>query len=750
MNLTNHERANRRVYTTTRLNGWRCGAVLLGIVGCSPVAFAQDVAPSAAQDEQASDIIVTGTANRQLLLDARTETGSRLGLTVRETPAIVDILSQELMQERGLRTTVEALNATPGATSGELASSPGQMSMRGFTAGAVSLLWDGVRQTNSALIIRNLDSWSFDRIEVLKGPASVLYGEGSLAGAVNLVPKKPRFNGDAYAATVGYGSFDTLRAGVDANIVLSDTVAVRGVASANRTGGFIDDTDARFLATTLAVTLKPVERLSIELAGDYLEDRYGTAYWGTPLVPRSIARDPSDLVGTTDGFVLDRAIRDRNYNVSNADQGSETWWARSRVAYEFSDALRFTNELSYYHADRRFRNAEVYTLAAPSAAFPNGSFRRGTTRIDHHHRFVVDRAVLASDIQIGGHRNRFSIGGEYSDSDLAVPRRFGSTTAVDIFDPARGVLSLAETSANFPDGRADFGSSTVIKSVFAEEAFNLTPRLLLVGGLRYDDIALDRSVNDLNAGRITGFSKSWNPVSWRAGAVFDLAPKTQFFAQYSYAVAPVGSLALLSLANSSFDLTTGRSVEGGVKTTLFGDRLDLTAAGYWIEQEGIVTRDPANTSIAVQGGSQSSRGFELSASGAVTRQFRLDANLAILDARFDVLREAGGDRAGNTPPVVPERVASVFGIYRFDALPISVSGGARYMSRFFTDNANSVRVRGSTVFDAAIAWRLPYGDVTLRGRNLTDRLYANWFGGSARQLTLGAPRSVDISFTARL
>lgn len=109
------------------------------------------------------------------------------------------------MQERGLRTTVEALNATSGATSGELASSPGQMSMRGFTAGAVSL-WDGVRQTNSALIIRNLDSWSFDRIEVLKGPAGVLYGEGSLAGAVNL-PKKPRFNGDAYAATVGYGSW---------------------------------------------------------------------------------------------------------------------------------------------------------------------------------------------------------------------------------------------------------------------------------------------------------------------------------------------------------------------------------------------------------------------------------------------------------------------------------------------------------------------------------------------------------------
>ncbi len=727
---------------------WKVGATSLALALAAP-AFGQETDPRATNDEQ-NDIIVTGTADRQLLLDAKAETGSRLGLTVRETPAIVDILSQELMLERGLRTTVEALNATPGATSGELASSPGQMSMRGFTAGAVSLLWDGVRQTNSALIIRNLDSWSFDRIEVLKGPAGVLYGEGSLAGAVNLVPKKPRFSGDSYAATLGYGSFDTLRAGIDANIAVNDKVAVRGVASANRTSGFVDDTDARFLAATLAVTLKPVERLTIEVAGDYLEDRYGTAYWGTPLVPRAVARDASALVTTADGFVLDRAIRNRNYNVTNADQGSETWWARSRVAYEFSDALRFTNELSYYHADRRFRNSEVYTYTAPNAALPSGSFRRGTTRIDHRHRFVVERAVLASDVEIGGHRNRFSIGGEYSDSDLAIPRRFGATTSVDIFDPQRGTLSLAETVANFPDGRANFDSSTIIKSVFAEEAFNLTPRLLLVGGIRYDHIALDRRIDDLNANRTTAFARTWNPLSWRAGAVFDLAPKTQVFTQYSYAVAPVGSLALLSLANSSFDLTTGRSVEGGVKTTLFGDRLDLTAAGYWIEQDGIVTRDATNSSLAVQGGSQSSRGFELSASGAVTRAFRLDANLAILDARFDVLREAGGDRAGNTPPVVPERVASVFGIYKLDGVPVSLSGGARYMSHFFTDNANTVRVRGSTVFDAAVAWRLPYGDITLRGRNLTNRLYANWFGGSARQLTLGAPRSVDISFTARM
>ena len=97
----------------------------------SAVRFALPAA-ALAKEAPTDEIIVTGVADRQLLLDAKNETESRLGLSVRETSAIIDIPSQELMQERGLRTSIGALNATPGATSGELASSPGQMSMRGL------------------------------------------------------------------------------------------------------------------------------------------------------------------------------------------------------------------------------------------------------------------------------------------------------------------------------------------------------------------------------------------------------------------------------------------------------------------------------------------------------------------------------------------------------------------------------------------------------------------------------------------
>lgn len=174
---------------------------------------------------------MTGVADRQLLLDARTETGSRLGLTARETPAIVDILSERQIREFGARTNVEALNRAPGVTSSLPATSPGAPTMRGFTASAVGLLYDGIRVTTPLIYTRANDSFLFDRIEILKGPASVLYGEGALAGAINLVPKKAQLSSTKGSMIASYGSFDTLRLGSDLNLSLSDRAAVRGVAA---------------------------------------------------------------------------------------------------------------------------------------------------------------------------------------------------------------------------------------------------------------------------------------------------------------------------------------------------------------------------------------------------------------------------------------------------------------------------------------------------------------------------------------
>jgi iron complex outermembrane recepter protein len=704
-------------------------------------------AVSTADESTSPEVIISGETEKRLLLDSQTKTGTRLGLTARETPAIVDILTQAQLQERGIRTSIEALNSAPGATAANVPGSPGITSIRGFSGSAISLLYGGVRQTASTMISRNVDTWSLDRIEVLKGPASVLYGEGALAGAINLVPKQPRFGATELSALVSYGSFDTARAAGDFNLGVNDHIALRAVASTSRSNGHMDRNDSETAAGTVGLTYRPVDRLTIDLAVDYYWDDYETAYWGTPLVPASVARRPSGIVQSADGLVLDQALSEANFNVADGVMDSQTTWARSRVAWQIDATWSLSNELSHYDSLRRWRNSEVYSFD-PSTSTLN----RSTVRIDHDHRFWVERAMIAADGRIAGARNRFALGIEVNENDFSNPRRFGVAAPVDPYAPDVGLFPQADTPQNFPGAgnRVNSGANISVSSVFAEDAFNLTPRWLLIGGARYEEIEVDRTIDDLNANSTTAFSREYAPTSWRLGSVYDLTPKTQVFAQYNSAVAPVATILLLSQANAQFSLTTGKSFEAGLKSSFWNERVDLTFAGYWIQQDDIVTRDPLNSNITIQGGSQSSRGIELSASAAVSRALRIDASFTALDARFDELIEAGGaNRAGNTPPNVPESVANVFAVYRFSAKPLMLSAGVRRSGHFYTNNANTIRVDGHTVMDAAIGYEAQFGDVTLRARNVFDKLYADWTGASASQVLLGAPRTIDLTLTAK-
>lgn len=704
------------------------------------------LSPALAYADDATNLdefIVTGRPSA-LVLDAPAPAASRLGLTNREVPATLDVVTQQRMQAEGLRTSVEAFNAAPGVNSGTLPGSVGVTSMRGFTSTAIAYLFDGVRVTGSNSAIRNTDTFNLERIEVLKGPASVLYGEGALAGAINLVPKRARLGENSGEGLVSLGSFDTLRAGLGGNLALSDTAALRADASFSRSSGWVDDTDSLTGAVTASLVLKPTDRLTLTITGDYSHDDYSTAYFGSTLVPLAAARDPSGLVRNSQGLVLDKATIRTNYNVEDGEMNSTAWQLRARADYQLSDRWTLSNELAGYTADRLWKNSEDVSFNSAT-----GLLDRSTTLIAHDHDYWVNRAYAAFDGPLAGRRNRFTLGAEYSDTHFVTRRRFGVTTPVDRFEPVRGRFP-AVTAENFPGAgnRVDWVSDATVAAIFAENAFNLTGKWLLVGGVRYDHVELERQTLDMNTGAAATFGQDYDPISWRIGTVYDLAPKTQLYAQFSHAVTPVSTFLFINAANAKFDLSAGEAVEAGVKTSFWNGRIDLTAAAYHIVQDDILTRDPANPALTIQGGRQSSRGVEISLSAALTEQLRIDAGAAVLESRFDTLIEAGGvDRSGNRPPNVPEQIFDVSAYYSLRAVPLTLGATVRYDGDFYTNNANTYRVAARTVVDAQVSWRAPFGQLTLRGRNLFDELYADWSGYGATQVYLGAPRSVDLTLT---
>jgi iron complex outermembrane receptor protein len=717
-------------------------------------ALAAALRASPALAEEASDngtITVTGQRD-PLKLEQRSDAASRLDLTIMETPASVETLTQADLQFRGLRTAREAFADVPGAIAGNVPGNPAVVSMRGFAGNVVSILQDGVRISSSTVVQRDTNTWHFDRIEVIKGPASVLFGEGALGGVVNKVTRKPTFDGNHMDGLLSYGSFDTVMAAGGVNYRISDTLALRADASNLSSDSLydVDNNRTRSSGLTASLLFRPSADLSVLLAVDHYSDRADSAYQGALLIPLAYARDPSDAVSTTNGYVIDKVTRHRNYTPDGGYSGATDTTIRSRIDLSLGAGWSLGTDLVWYTADRAFVNNGTRTFVAPSTGFPKGSIQRGLTRFYHDHEFWNVRMALGNEGVIAGLRNRFTLGAEYNHTELSSLRETSTATLVapvDPFDPVVGTFPTDGTQ--YRASNVNFDSRLRTISIFAEDALNLTPQWLLVGGIRYDYIDLDRASTDylVTPNPVTRANPVFEPISWRIGTSYAVTPGLTLYGQYTTAVSPVSSILLMPLANTRFKLTKGYSYEGGFKLAAFDNRLTVTGAAYRIVQNDIITRDPADPTLSVQGGTQSSQGLEISLGAAITDNLSLGGSASYVDAQYDELIEAGGmDRSGNRPVNVPSTTAAANFAYRLPGLPVTLSGFARHVSGFYTDTANTVFVKGRTTFDAAVSWKVAEAlTVALRGRNLTDAFYGEYSGYGANDIYIGAPRSVEVS-----
>jgi len=206
----------------------------------------------------------------------------------------------------------------------------------------------------------------------------------------------------------------------------------------------------------------------------------------------------------------------------------------------------------------------------------------------------------------------------------------------------------------------------------------------------------------------------------------------------------VSSIVTIRPSNGAFKLTSAQQAEVGIKHLLDGGKGELTFALYHIVKDDIITRDPNNPILRVQGGKQSSRGVEFAASILPADHWRTDFNLALLDARYDKLIEGGGvNRAGNTPIDVPEKTANLWVYYQQPAWEAGI--GARLVGKRFADNANTSVMPGYTIYDASLAWAVN-PKTTLRAslRNLTDKVYAP-VSYDVEQFILGESRRVEVT-----
>ena len=729
---------------------WVASLVSVLCVSIGPVSADEGSEPSV-EPVTAPTVVVQGTrtypeGTGTLGLQEQSSGSSRLGVTLREIPASVEVITQQTMQERGLRNVSEAIQAATGVTVNDLGVNPGAFSMRGFSNQQIRLLFDGLSLGPTGFVTRPRDSWNLDRIEILKGPASVLYGEGAVAGMVNLVTKRPLRDAQGNEAFLSYGSFNTVRAGVGSGGTLgTDKLHYRVDLSYQNGDSYLgpQGTPFTFWNMTSAVLYDVTPRLSVELSFDIAHDRQ-RPYWGTPLVPSTFAtQGVNGIVSTTDGRTIDARMLRNNYNVQNADMSALTTWTKLKTTWAATEFFQLRNQAYYYTAKRDWMNAETYTFNSGTQLIDRDRFQ-----VQHDQSVIGDRLELLLTHPIGSFKNRFVAGVDFSYVDFTRPSFFSAAGgSVDPFAPVAGLFgggAMATQTARI-----------LTTALFAEEQFSVTESLKVVAGMRTDYINLTREFfttgGALNAAQ--SFDQQFTPTTWRAGLVYDVLPHVTLYGQYATAVDPVGGSLFSLRSNQQFDLATGHQWEIGAKGQFLNHRVEWMAAYFDIVRENILTQVSQTASVNV--GRQSSKGVELDAAWRVTDAWRLQGNVTFLSAKFDEFNEVSGgtlvSRSGNRPFEVPQTVGNLWTIYRVPTpIPFDLGAAWRYVGDRYVDAANTIRLNSYMTADAWVT--VPYKQfwITLRGRNLLDKTYGI-FGSNfyPDQVLIGAPRTFELSVMGR-
>ncbi|RQQ64431.1 TonB-dependent receptor [Burkholderia stagnalis] len=684
--------------------------------------------PAAARDDPHALPTINVTA-RNVPFDPLTqplETGSRLGLASLDTPASVETVTADAIEARGDRTVLDAVTRATGFTN---AAAPGNggtaLSVRGFGGQeSVMTLLDGVRLLPAAgTITFPFDTWSVDRIEVLRGPASVLYGEGAIGGVVNVVPKRPQRTRET-TLQAGIGADGAKRVAFDTTGALGPRLSYRFYVSDARANGLAERADTHTTAFGGALKFDVSPRLTLTLDYDYGRQMPAT-YFGVP-APNG---------------VLDSTLRKVNYNVGDATITYYDQWTRLSATYRPAAGVTIDNQFYYLTSNRHWRNAEAYALDAAAGRVTRGDY----LELHHHQRQVGDRLSARVDGQLFGRANRFVVGTEFNQITFEgvnnSPYGGESTVNAHGFDPG------AFTS---PDPTVpQFRTRTRQAAVFAENRLELLPRVAWVSGLRYDHIAYHRE----QAATGAGFDKHFAHLGWRTGFVYEIAPTLTAYAQYTTGAEGLGSLVTLSASQANFRLATGEQWEAGVKQTLFDGRAYWTFAVYDITKRNLLSTDPFNPALRQQVGRQSSRGVELTGGARLPRGVTVDANVALLRARYDAFDQTVGgvahSRAGNVPSNVPQQTANLWLGWAF-AERWQANAGVRYVGPTYGDDANRVSIPSYTVFDASLRWQATSRtDFALYLRNLANRTYAVTTSNGGEQWLLGPSRAAELVATMR-
>lgn len=653
----------------------------------------------------------------------RSASATRTDTSIHETPQSVSVVSREAVEDLGATRLQDALDYAGGV--GRANNFGGQglttFTVRGFTTGEFYRNGFPINRGYPSMP----DANTIERLEVLRGPSTTLYGRGDPGGTFNVVTKQPS---SEQSVTIGSQ--------------LNDQGMYRGTLDAT---GPLDEQG------NLAYRLNVIGE-----GGETFRDHVETERYSVAPVLSWQVNDTTRI--TFEGeFMRNNAPLDRGltrYPAQTRTASSDTFWGEKDVGKLHTDTnmaqLRFEHELNdnwtlgggvqALDGTMKGNGIEANSLGADGRTLSRNFNWRKLDWTD-----VDVQLNVTGRFNAGGLEHLLLAGVEYEDYDYKsiIMRSSGAagSYAIDIYNPVYGQARPALTRTTTHDKE-----NLKTWAAFLQDQITLTERLKLLVGARFERFEHDYDTYLVGT---RSWTNSDNAVTPRLGLTFDLTEDLALYASASRSFKPNSGAARLG---GGFDPEEGKAYELGAKWQALDKQLSVEAAIYQIDKKNVLTTDPVDSTFSIAAGEVRSRGFDLNVVGNVTPAWKVMGSYAYTDAEVtkdNTLRD--GTRLLN----IPKQSASLLSMYEFQdgALRgLGLGGGARYVDERAGQTANvpNFSMDSYTVYDLLSYYKVNDNlRLNLDVKNLFNKDYEEGAFGNIYAYP-GAPRTVQVGFSYKL
>ncbi|MEX5350802.1 TonB-dependent siderophore receptor [Pseudomonas juntendi] len=639
------------------------------------------------------------------------QVATKTSMPILETTQSVSVVTRQQMDDQGSQTVAQAMRYTPGVLTNPYGATHryDYVAMRGFNDGSVDNIYvDGLKSMgdNGTYSTMQVDPYFLERIDILKGPSSVLYGRSSPGGLVALTTKKPLF--DAYHQIQGtVGTQGQRGMGFDFSGPLDDDKRI-----AYRLTGLADASDTQFdhnkeerYAIAPAVSIDFSEDTSLTLQAYLQHDPNGGYHGGNPA---------DGMLHPRNGLRLSDHFFEGEPGIDNYERTQQSF--SYQFEHRFNDV--FTARQNFRYQDSDVSMDQVYSAgwADATSNILNRAYTGGDERL---HSFIIDN-MLQAEFFTGAAKHTVLLGADYQRRKADVAWRYGTVDPLDASNPQYGNGNLQILGEN------NYLRRLQQTGVYLQDLVELDQWRFSLG-LRQDWVKVSEENRDTD----TKVNDDRSKFTTRAGVLYLFENGIAPYVSYSESFNPN---TVSDQDGRPLAPTEGTQWEAGIKYQPPGTDNLFTASVFRIEQENLASKQPDEEFYRAVGEVRS-QGLELEAHVQVTDNLKLIGGYTYTDVEYTKampsLVTPGVDNKGNAPTQAPEQMYSLWADYNFNQGSLDglrLGGGVRYVGYSWVDAENSMKVPSYALFDASIGYDLgKVGlkgmDVRLNANNLTNESY---------------------------